>query len=362
MASIFVLSDVWAWWVQQMADMLPSRLLSRRAVPATALVVAPDIPDGPADGSVAETGSLSARRHRRERPLGRFALNEAGNAAGLAALRRSLARRGRRVPVVLRLAPDLLLEREVSLPLAAEPEAGNALRFGIDTLTPFAGDELFWSWTVMRRDRAHGRLHVRLSLVCKTAVQPLIAALERAGATPRLLEIPLSDSETRVIALGDSASRAGRLRRHVPAAIGGFAAGAAVAMAVLPVALQMRALAATEARIDALRPRVAQVEAFRRETGRADGIDVIAGERARVGDALQVIAMLTTALPDDTHLTELSLHQRKLALTGEFGAAAKLIVALSAEPMLRETEFVAPVTRAPMGGRDIFSIQAEVTP
>jgi hypothetical protein len=39
-----------------------------------------------------------------------------------------------------------------------------------------------------------------------------------------------------------------------------------------------------------------------------------------------------------------------------------VIVALSAEPMLHKTEFVAPVTRAPIGGRDMFSIAAEVVP
>ena len=89
---------------------------------------------------------------------------------------------------------------------------------------------------------------------------------------------------------------------------------------------------------------------------------MIARERGRVGDALQVLAVVTDTLPDDTYLTELSLHQRKLALSGESGAAAKVIVALSAEPMLHKTEFVAPVTRAPTGGLDMFSIESEVVP
>jgi general secretion pathway protein L len=266
------------------------------------------------------------------------------------------------VPVVLRISPDLLLEREVSLPLAAEPDLGNALRFSIDTLTPFAAGELFWTWTVMLRDRAHARLNVRLSLVCKAAVEPLIAALERAGAAPKLLEFPLSDTETRTIALGDAASRSFTLRRNGLAGLAGFGAGVAVAMAVVPIALQMRALAATEAQIDALQPRVAQVLALRRAAGNANDLDVITRERVQVGDAMQVLAVVTDTLSDDTYLTELSLHQRKLTLSGESGAAAKVIVALSAEPTLHKTEFVAPVTRTPTGGLDMFSIETEVVP
>jgi general secretion pathway protein L len=353
-APIFILSDVWAWWVQQMADMLPTWLLRRPAAPGTALVVAP----GSAEGSSSDTVTLSARRHRREQVIGRFVLN----APGLVTLRQALSRRGRRVPLVLRVSPDLLLEREVTLPLAAESDVGNALRFSIDTLTPFTADELFWGWAIMLRDRVHGRLHVRLSLVRKAAVESLIAALQRAGAVPKLLELPVSDTDTRTIALGDGHSRSVTLRRHGLAGLGGLGAGVALALAALPVALQMRATAVTEAQIAALQPRVAQVVALRRAAGNSGDLDAIARERARVGDALQTLAIVTDALPDDTYLTELSLRQRTLALSGESGAAAKVIVALSAEPMLHKAEFVAPVTRAPIGGRDMFSIAAEVVP
>ncbi len=338
-----------------MTDLLRTALPRRGAVPPTGLIVVPES----ASGSSFDTVSLIVRRHRREYFIGRFAIDT----AGLAALRRSLARHGRRAPVVVRISPHLLLEREVSLPLAAEADVGNALRYSLDTLTPFAAHELFWSWAVMRRDRVHKRLDLRLSLVCKAAVEPLIAALERAGASPKLLEFRLPDAETRTIALGAAALRGDKLRRDALVALGSGVAGAILAIVVLPIALQMRALEATEAQIDALRPRVAQVEALRRRLAdNANGIDVITHERGRVGDALQVVAIVTDALPDNAYLTELSLHQRKLTMTGEAGDAAKLIVTLSAEPMLRNTEFVAPVTRAPMGGRDLFSIETEVIP
>ncbi len=342
--------DVWLWWLQQMADLLRATLSRRRTTPATALIIAPDV----ATEAGTDTVALLTRRHRQEHFLGRFTLDE----PGLIALRRRLSRRA---PVILRLPPDLLLEREVTLPLAAEPEIGNTLRYSIDSLTPFAADELFWSWAVTLRDRVNRRLHLRLSLVGKAAVQPLIATLARLGVTPKLLEFPLSDTETRTIALTDASSRGRMLRQHAMPAIVACAAGALLAIAVLPIALDARALSSTEARIDALRPRVAQVEALRRRlAANADDIDVVTRERGKVGDALQVIALVTDVLPDDTYLTELSLHQRKLALTGQSAAAAKLIVALSAEPMLRNPEFVAPVTRAPMGGRDMFSIETEI--
>jgi general secretion pathway protein L len=254
------------------------------------------------------------------------------------------------------------LEREVDLPLAVEPELGNTLRFSIDSLTPFPADQLFWSWAILLRDRVHGRLHVRLSLVRKATVEPVIAALQRSGSGPKLLEFPLSDTETRVITPGDMPAKGSALRRYGLAGFGAFAAGALVVMAGWPVVAQMRDLAETEAQIDTLKPRAAQAAALRRAAAGAEDSDVITRERGRVGDALELLAVVTDALPDDTYLTEFSLRQRKLVLSGESGAAAKVIVALSSVPTLRKPEFVAPVTRAPAGARDIFSIEAEVAP
>ena len=354
-ASIFILSEIWVWWVQQMSELLITPFRHREATPATALIVVPD----PANDSEITTISLISRRRRREHIVSHFPLDE----PGLAALRRSLSRRGGRAPIVLRLSTDLLLERDVNLPLAAEQDVANALRYSIETLTPFAPAELFWNWTITSRDRLHRRLHLRLSLVCRASVEALVDRLQRAGAGPKLLEIPLSPAETRTIPLDSVPSRWDKLRRHAPLAVASFLAGVVVAIAVVPIAFRQRALTVTEAQIATLQPRVAEAEALRRRLAdNADSIDVIHRERERVGDALQVIATITNALPDDTYLTELSLHQRTLLLTGESSAAARLIVVLSGETTLRNPRFVAPVTRAPMGGRDTFSIETEVVP
>jgi general secretion pathway protein L len=348
-----MLGDFWAWWLQQIGDLLHTSLLRRQATPGTALVAAP--------GVAAETGTLSllTRRRGREHVIDRFPLDD----ASLAAVRRVVSQHRRRTPVVLRVPSELLLERDVDLPLAAEPDVDNVLRYNIDTLTPFAAHELFWNWTVMSRDRVHRNLHLRLSLICKSAVAPLVGMLQQAGAPPSLLEFRLPDGGIRTIAVADAASRGGRLRRHAPAAVAGCLAGALVSTTVLPIVFRQRELAATEAHIQALRPQVAHVEALRRRLAdSADRIDVISRERARVGDAMQVIAVVTDTLPDDTWLSELTLRQRKLVLTGESAGAAKLIIALSADPLLRNPRFVAPITRAPTDGRDLFSIATEVMP
>ncbi len=90
--------------------------------------------------------------------------------------------------------------------------------------------------------------------------------------------------------------------------------------------------------------------------------DALAAERAKTGDVLQILAAVTDIVPDDTWLTDLSLHQGKLGINGQSPAAARLIPALAADPSFRNPAFAAPVTRAPDGHADLFAIRAELAP
>jgi general secretion pathway protein L len=163
------------------------------------------------------------------------------------------------------------------------------------------------------------------------------------------------------IALAHEATRAQRLRRAGLVAAAGACAALALTAILVPLVRQSIALADTDTQIAALQPRVTEAETLRnRIAARTSGADVIAAESARLGSALQAIAALTDILPDDTYLTTLSMRQRQLTLNGSSAAAAKLIGALSADPLMRNPTFAAPVTRSENGKSDLFSIRAEL--
>jgi general secretion pathway protein L len=336
-----------------MRELVPFRLRSGAALP-DALLVTLLAPAG--DALEADFG---LRRRGKETALGRFRLD----AAALAGLPAALRRRPRRV--ALRPPPGALLEREVVLPLAAQRDPGGVLRYELDRLTPFAPEEVFWSWRQEGRDAVRGALRLRVSLLPKAALQAPIEALRRAGLPPARLEATDADGEARAIPIDEAAGaptrRQGAWRRRGLAAAGIACGCLAVAAIALPFALQSLALAAADRHVEALRPRVAEAEALRRRIAEAKGgQDAFAAERARVGDALRAIAALTEILPDDTWLTELTLRQRKLTMAGRSAGAARLIGLLSADPTIRDAAFVAPVTRAESGGVDVFSMRAEL--
>lgn len=338
-----MLRDFVLWWTRQMRALLPRRLLPDTER-ADALLIAAQAPHL----------LLTLRRRGRDTLLGRFGMSD----EGLAAANRALRHRPRRV--VLQLAAGTLLERPVELPLAAERDVDRVIGFEMDRLTPFTAADVVWQAVVTRRDQAQRQLLLQLSLVPRRALQPCLDLLVRAGLTPTLLEGDTVEGTRRCITLVEH----GAHRSYRPVAVAaGLVAVLAIAAVVAPFVMQRLASDATEREIAALSPSVARVEAFRKHLADGSaGSDALAAERARVGDVLQVLATVTDLMPDDTWLTELSLHQGKLNVAGQSPAAARLIPALAAEPTLRNPAFAAPVTRAPDGHADLFVIRADLAP
>ncbi len=352
MRAVMTLQPFLTWWAQQMLGWLPPNWRSAGR-PENAMVAVVPMPLD-ADPPVVEL----VRTGRRGQPVGLFTLDTKGEAA-----LRDAASPYRRLPVVLRLPPAVLLERRVVLPLLAEREPRRVLEYEMDRFTPFRAEELFWAWGLERRDRARGQVHLLLTFVPKALLSRVLEAMDRAGVAPVRLEAPGPAGEIRKIALFQTRSNADRWRRRGLAAIGGTGAMLLAAVILLPFLFQQAALDETERKIVELQPRVAQIERLRREVAaRLAGTDVFAAEQARVGDTLEVLAALTDILPDDTFVTELTLRQGKLNVSGQSAAAARLISALSADRVIRNPAFAAPVTRTENGRADQFSIRAEIAP
>ena len=272
--------------------------------------------------------------------------------------------RAHRKAAVLRTPADLLLEQEIVLPLTAEPDLKRVVAYEMDRLTPFRAEQVFWTCLAGMRDTVRRRLHVRLTLVPRGRVEPVLAALRLAG---------LSRCGSRPGPWRDSApghpARRGRHRHargwglaSAPTRWASAACWRPTAIA-LPFILQSIALSQLDARIDALRPQAAAVEALRKQiAGGAATADVVVAARKQVGTPLQSIALLTELLPDDTYVTTLGLRQRKLTVSGRSASAARLIGAMAANPMIHGPAFVAPVVRDETNGEQMFSIRADLGP
>ncbi|WP_419730940.1 PilN domain-containing protein [Lichenicola sp.] len=373
-----MIADVLTWWSRQMLDLVPARFARPDPSAVGALLVEPH-PGG--DGV-----RLLRRQSGEETVLGNFALRRMTmpDATGVgvpgdvdpddaAVLRAAIVSAGTREGgrfVLLRLPAGAALQRDVTLPLAAEAGLDRVLAYEMDRLTPFAADDIFFAWTVLRRDREAGRIMLRLSLVPKAPLLPLLDTLRLVGASPRGIEIPAfvnagasTDPNHRLrIPLAHERTASAIQERRLLVAAGAACAALAVLAIMLPFALQSVAASRLNHQVAALQPRVDAVQALRRRiAGSTAGGDLVATERHRLGDTLEVLAAVTRVLPDDSYLSDLTLRQGQLTISGQSPGAAKLIPAISSDPAFSAPAFSAPVTRIEGQNTDLFSIRAGIS-
>src|ERR1700751_6263663 len=166
-----MIREFFTWWFRQLAELLPQRLRQSAFSVADALVVAPI---GPLASGV-EAVTIHLRRNGRATTVGQFNLGD----VGLAELPRTAGK-----ATVLRLGESDVLGKTISLPLAAERELDQVLAFEMDRETPFKAEEIYWGHRIETADRKNGRLSVRLFLVPKANLAPLLAALSQVGIHP----------------------------------------------------------------------------------------------------------------------------------------------------------------------------------
>lgn len=340
-----MLGDFFDWWGQQLLELVPARLRSRAAG---------------TDALIADAGQpgllvLTRRRRGAEQRVTQVRLDE----PGALALRAALNGRPRGEPVLLRPPPAQVLERTVMLPLAAERELERVLGYEMERLTPFSADEVYWGYTVQERDRARSRLLLRLTMVPRAALLPLVDMMAAAGGRPGLLESPGADG-VRVMRLahaGPAARRAGLSQRSLVAAAGALA----LFVVASPFLRQSLAIGEMQDRLGMMAPRINQVNELRRRiSGAGAGGDAVAAETRRLGDTLEALAAVTEILPDDSYLTEFTMRERKMTLSGLGASAPRLISLLSGDPRIHGPAFTAPVTRSETNHLDVFSIRAEL--
>jgi general secretion pathway protein L len=298
------------------------------------------------------------------RSSGTTTRNEQSSAddAGIQQLARFITMRGEvRRQLLLRLPPSQVLLKQLSLPIAARHNLEEIISFAIDRETPFACEEIYWSYVTRRTDSARGLVEVDLFLVTRNYIEPLVEAARAAGLNPFGIEVDMGANGTTVIPLGmrkrDLRARAERSLMPLGAAaciLTGAAVGA-------PFIDQQWALASADAMIASLADPAREASVLRQ---RADQLGKVVAslktEHDRNGSAIATLAAATKSLPDETYLTALSLRAGRLTMSGLSSSAVQLIGLLARTPGFHEPAFGAPVVESESTGLEAFTITVNV--
>ncbi len=177
---VSILSNFLRWWFAELAGLVPSS--ARRLMRGNGRFLVLDL----VDGQVIFRSTVGGR----SRELGRLDPDGASPAALRKQARKLAAGVNlRKARVALRLPAERGLRKTLVLPLAAEDDLRQALRYQIDRQTPFTQDEIYFDYEEGARDEETERLTVDLTVVPKTVVDSAIAAAASWGMQPDIVDV-----------------------------------------------------------------------------------------------------------------------------------------------------------------------------
>jgi len=256
-----------------------------------------------------------------------------------------------------------ILERCLDLPGESRPYVENVVRHQLETLFPWRAADVLH--TTLIQDRADGRLDVTVRATARPAVAPALAAAIACGASEVLIAgkgaEPGADTVRMPVAFGP----AGRDKPSPSHVIARYAIATLLVLTVGVLGWATYVRWSLEADIALLDQAIADRRAILKRASdartRAGGGSLEAKKQQSV-IAVATLEALSSVLPDDTYLTDLTLDAGRLRMTGLSARATELVPLLEGSGNFRNASFYAPMTRMPGQSTDRFSIEAIVVP
>ncbi|WP_157606856.1 PilN domain-containing protein [Sedimenticola selenatireducens] len=324
------------WWLEGLLRCLPGKLKPARAGDNALLL---DIED--------QRAVFLRRTAGEAQRLGALPLD------GDASLLREQAR-GQSIN--LRLPPEAVFTRTVRLPLAVEGNLGQALKFEMDRLTPFAADQVYYDYRVLSRDPQRQTIAAELAVIRQDQVEPWLEFL-------KLNHVPVARVTSRELwpkanlLPGPLKGRVRTRGRHQLWLLLLLVILLTAAAALGPLLQKRAAVLALGEQINQVRQEAGVVLELRE---RLDQRRLLSGHvrklRADYLPVVDVLRELTGKLPDDTWLQQFDLRGGKVEIRGQSRRSTELIAILEDSQLFQSVAFRSPVVQRPATGDEVFHI------
>lgn len=269
------------------------------------------------------------------------------------------------VRTVLCIPAERVLQRNLTLPTAAEENLRQVLAFEMDRQTPFKADQIYFDSRVTGRDASGRNLLVELVLLPRAQLDQELATLPPGAAALDGVDAWRGEpgGARRQINLLPQERRARHRDMRLPLNLGLAALVVILLVVNMDESLTNRASAveAMRAEVDKSNAEARQVAALRKTLA-----DSIAGanflsdkkRNSPLTDAL--LDDLTRRLPEDTYLERLQIENGQVQLQGQAKEAAKLIALLSNSTCLGDPRLQGQIQPDPRTGKERFQITADL--
>jgi len=270
--------------------------------------------------------------------------------------------------VVLELADDYLLIRDITLPLVSDGDIASVLAHEIDRLSPFQKDKVCYGYEVLQKNVQAGKIRLRLICLERAVLESLLAQCAELGLgvtqVQRKTELPGTEafSETQNLLPADQRPPKEKLWNGANQGMAGLALVLLLAVLMLPLWHYDNQIDGLSEEVDALLEQSKVVRAKQaRLVGALDIRDALVERKNNELEKIIILHNLAQVIPDNTWLTRVTIRHSALEIEGESEKSSDLIEKLESQAAFYQVEFASSVTRNSLTAKERFQIKMHLS-
>jgi len=337
------------WWLGQLKDLLPAKLKSqlRRELCLLYLDVRRDEVE------------VRANFHGKQYPFGNLEVNSDNDLRQLELQEfiTSLPQPPDRI--LVRISQGRYLSREIDLPLAAEDNIADTVRFQIEQLTPFSADQVLCFSGIKERLPAEKKLKVWMAVTPTEQVDEALQLL--GGPPPTPMQMPRTQPEA-----GEPLEIVFRpFGRRSGSSMDSFIGMAVIFILLFTSVFSFHVYNRTQTRdhlqqqLHQARDQATQAVSIKKAIQQMrEQSQQLSQKKSGSTSFIGLWDDLTQRLDDNTWLQRIDLQGSKITLQGISSNSSQLIEQLEASPYLSDVRFASSVTRDKRSEADRFNLSA----
>lgn len=343
------------WWARELAFLVPTKIRRFFHAPQAAIIIY----------AKSEQFELRYELGGEQQPLATVARDDLQNDT----IQKLLSQeRFKNALIILRLSSADALVKNLNLPLAAQANIAQVVRYELDRYSPFKAEQVYFATRIERVDNEAAQIALQLLISPKKNLETFYNDCKTLGMTPSIVDVEDAPND-----LQNLHSAYNLLPLHLQPKVKNttrFLTGGLLtllfllsfASLILPVWLEYQGVQELEEKLSKIEKEVkavknlqAEMDTLREET------QLLIDEKTATPPVVAILNEISALMKDDSWLSYLQYSDGQIQLQGESQAASNLLADLEASDYFANVSFASPVTQDKASGLERFQITAQVT-
>lgn len=257
-----------------------------------------------------------------------------------------------------------VLTRHISLPASTEENLYEVIQYEMDRYTPFNKEDVYFDYRIEDRDKEKELIKVLLIVVRKEVLNSVVDSIENSRIYLQAIDVidPQNpESSLHNVKLLRSYSELGNSKKSSTKWLVVAAAALLLLTGITPLIINYIHISKLSSELTGLEKTVQKVKQLQTEyTKMQEQVGYLVKIKERNPSIIELINLLTLAIPDHTYVQRLSLEGGLLSVQGLSASASELIPIIDKTGMFDDIRFAAPVTQSGADGLERYSITAQI--